>query len=379
MAPQREWFEKDYYATLGVSREASAKEVTKAYRKLARRLHPDANPGDAAAEARFKEVSAAYGVIGDDDKRSEYDEVRAMGPMGGFGGPGGQGGMGGPGGMGGGFDLGDLFGGLFGQGGGMGGRGGQAARRGTDLETRLTLSFEEAVQGITTTINLVSDAPCSTCSGSGARPGTSPRTCDACGGQGVQAENQGPFSFSRPCGQCGGRGRMVDDPCGSCRGAGIEQRPRGIKVRIPAGVEDDQRIRLKGRGEPGRGGPAGDLYVVVAVAPHELFERRGADLTLTVPITYPEAVLGAEVSVPTLDDGPVTLKVPAGTRSGRTFRVKGRGVRTRRRNGDLLVTVEVHVPEATTDGERSAVEALAEAMGAAGGALRNGLTGWLTG
>ena len=379
MAPQREWFEKDYYATLGVSREASAKEVTKAYRKLARRLHPDANPGDAAAEARFKEVSAAYGVIGDDDKRSEYDEVRAMGPMGGFGGPGGQGGMGGPGGMGGGFDLGDLFGGLFGQGGDMGGRGGQAARRGTDLETRLTLSFEEAVQGITTTINLVSDAPCSTCSGSGARPGTSPRTCDACGGQGVQAENQGPFSFSRPCGQCGGRGRMVDDPCGSCRGAGIERRPRGIKVRIPAGVEDDQRIRLKGRGEPGRGGPAGDLYVVVAVAPHELFERRGADLTLTVPITYPEAVLGAEVSVPTLDDGPVTLKVPAGTRSGRTFRVKGRGVRTRRRNGDLLVTVEVHVPEATTDGERSAVEALAEAMGAAGGELRNGLTGWLTG
>ena len=374
MAPQREWFEKDYYATLGVSREASAKEVTKAYRKLARRLHPDANPGDAAAESRFKEVSAAYGVIGDDDKRSEYDEVRAMGPMGGFGGPGGRGGFGEPGGMGGGYDLGDLFGGLFGQGGGMGGRGGQAARRGTDLETRLTLSFEEAVHGITTTINLVSDAPCSTCSGSGARPGTNPRTCDACGGQGVQAENQGPFSFSRPCGQCGGRGRMVDDPCDSCRGAGIERRPRGIKVRIPAGVEDDQRIRLKGRGEPGRGGPAGDLYVVVAVAPHEFFERRGADLTLTVPITYPEAVLGAEVSVPTLDDGPVTLKVPAGTRSGRTFRVKGRGVRTRRRNGDLLVTVEVHVPEATTDGERSAVEALAEAMGAAGGELRNGLT-----
>ena len=369
MAPQREWFEKDYYATLGVSREASAKEVTKAYRKLARSLHPDANPGDAVAEARFKEVSAAYGVVGDEDKRREYDEVRARGPMGGFGG---AGGFGPTGGMGGQFDLGDLFGGLFGQG---DGRGGHASRRGADLETRLTLSFEEAVHGVTTTISLVSDAPCPTCSGSGARPGTNPRTCDACGGRGVQAENQGPFSFSRPCGQCGGRGRMVDDPCGACRGAGVERRPREVKVRIPGGVEDAQRIRLKGRGEPGRGGPAGDLFVVVSVALHGFFERRGADLTLTVPITYPEAVLGAEVSVPTLDDGPVTLKVPAGTRSGRTFRVKGRGVSTRRRTGDLLVTVEVHVPEATTDGERSAVEALADEMGASGGDIRSGLTG----
>ncbi|MDP6492472.1 MAG: molecular chaperone DnaJ [Acidimicrobiales bacterium] len=371
MAPQREWFEKDYYAALGVSKEASAKEITKAYRKLARKLHPDANPDDAAAEARFKEVSAAYGVVGDDDKRREYDEVRAMGPMGGFGGPGGFS----PGGMGGQFDLGDLFGGLFGQGGGMGGRGGHAARRGVDLETRLALSFEDAAHGITTSINLVSDVPCMTCSGSGARPGTRPRTCEACGGQGVQAENQGPFSFSRPCGQCGGRGRMVDDPCGSCRGAGVVRRPRSVKVRIPAGVEDDQRIRLKGRGEPGQGGPAGDLYVVVAVAQHDLFERRGVNLTLTVPITYPEAVLGAEVSVPTLDDEPVTLKVPAGTRSGRTFRVRGRGVRTKRLKGDLLVTVEVFVPESTTQGERSAVEALADAMGAAGGELRSDLTG----
>ncbi|MBC8364105.1 MAG: molecular chaperone DnaJ [Actinobacteria bacterium] len=377
MAPQREWFEKDYYAALGVSKEASAKEITKAYRKLARKLHPDANPDDAAAEARFKEVSAAYGVVGDDDKRREYDEVRTMGPMGGFGGPGGAGGPGGfsPGGMGGHFDLGDLFGGLFGQGGGMGGRGGRPARRGVDLETRLTLSFEDAAHGLTTAINLVSDAPCTTCSGSGARPGTRPRTCKACGGQGVQAENQGPFSFSRPCGQCGGRGLMVDDPCGSCQGAGIERRPRRVEFNIPPGVEDGKRLRIPRRGGPGHGGPAGDLFVLVTVSPHNLFDRRGADLMLTVPITYPEAVLGAEVSVPTLDDGPVTLKVPAGTRSGRTFRVKGRGVQTDLRKGDLLVTVEVFVPESTTQGERSAVESLADAMGAAGGELRNDLTG----
>ena len=366
MAPQREWFEKDYYATLGVSREASAKEVTKAYRKLARNLHPDANPGDAVAEARFKEVSAAYGVVGDEDKRREYDEVRARGPVGGFGGAGGfdpSGGMGGQ------FDLGDLFGGLFGQG---GGRGGHASRRGADLETRLTLSFEEAVHGVTTTISLASDASCQTCSGSGARPGTNPRTCDACGGRGVQAENQGPFSFSRPCGTCGGSGRQIDDPCSTCGGTGAERRAREVKVRIPAGVEDDQRIRLKGRGAPGRGGPEGDLYIVVAVDPHPLFGRVGRDLTLSVPITFPEAVFGEEVAVPTLQDGQVTLRIPAGTRSGMTFRVKGRGIAGRSGRGDLLVTVDVVVPTDPGEAEREAIRLLAEATE---GDPRNGLSG----
>ena len=360
MTAQREWFEKDYYATLGVPKDATAKDVTRAYRKLARDLHPDANPGDAAAEARFKEVSAAYDVIGDEERRAEYDQVRAMGPVGGsmgggFGGPGGfSGGF--PGGAG--FDLGDLFGGLFG---GQGG-GGHGGRRGADLETRLTLSFVEAVEGVTTSVHLVSDAACSTCGGNGARPGTRPTTCGACAGRGVQADDQGPFSFSRPCGSCGGRGQQVDDPCGTCRGSGSERRPLKVKVRIPAGVDDGQRIRLKGRGEPGRGGPNGDLFVVVSVEPHARFGRRGDHLTVGVSITYPQAVLGAEVQVSTLDGGTVTLKVPAGTRSGQAFRIRGRGIPAKRGSGDLLATVEVHVPAEPTDAERAAVEALATAM-----------------
>ena len=362
MTAQREWFEKDYYATLGVPREASAKEVTKAYRKLARRFHPDANPGDQTAEARFKEVSAAYDVVGDESRRAEYDQVRQMGPMGGFGtGPAGGGVGGFPGGGMGGFDLGDLFGGMF-SGGHGGGRGGGRGQRGADLETRLTLSFIEAVNGATTSVHLVSDAACGTCSGSGARPGTRPTPCGACGGRGVQAEDQGPFSFSRPCGQCGGRGHRIEDPCGSCRGSGVERRPRAVKVRIPAGVDDGQRISLKGRGEPGRGGPDGDLFVVVAVEPDARFGRRGRHLTVAVPVTYPQAVLGTEIEVPLLDGGTVTLKVPSGTRSGQTFRVKKRGVPEKGGTGDLLVNVEVHVPTAPTVAEREAVEALAEAM-----------------
>jgi len=355
MTAQREWFEKDYYATLGVQKDASAKDVTKAYRKLARKLHPDANPGDDTAESRFKEVSAAYDVLGDEDRRAEYDQVRRMGPMAGGMGGGGFGGGGFPGA--GGFDMGDLFGGMF----GSRGPGGQRGRRGDDLETRLTLSFVEAVNGVTTTIHLVSDAACSTCSGSGARPGTRPTICEGCGGRGVRADDQGPFSFSRPCDSCGGRGRRIEDPCGSCRGSGIERRPREVRVRIPAGVEDEQRIRLKGRGGPGRGGPDGDLFVVVAVEPHRRFGRRGLNLTVVVPISFPEAVKGAEIPVPTLEDDTVTLKVPAGTRSGQTFRVRKRGVQTGRGTGDLLVTVEVHVPTDPTSAERAAIEALGEA------------------
>jgi len=361
MAPQREWFEKDYYATLGVSKESSAKEITKAYRKLARELHPDANPGDTSAEERFKEVSTAYDVLGEEGKRREYDQLRAMGPMGGF-----RSGVSGFGPGVGNFDLGDLLGGLFG--------GSQPnAGRGNDLETRLKLSFEEAIFGVTTSVSLVSDVACSTCSGVGTSPGSEPRTCNTCGGRGEQAENQGPFSFSRPCSSCRGSGYFIDDPCATCRGSGLERRSRSVKVRIPAGVEDGQRIRLKGRGGSSRGGPPGDLYVILSVAPHQDFGRKGSDLTFTVPLTYPEAVLGAEVSVPTLDDALITLKVPAGTRSGSVFRVKGRGVRARRGVGDLLVTVEIHVPAITTECERSALQALAEAMSANGGDTREGL------
>jgi molecular chaperone DnaJ len=366
MAPQREWFEKDYYRVLGVAESATQKEITRAYRKLAKENHPDTNPG---REEQFKEISAAYDVLGDAGRRKEYDEVRRMGPVAsGFGGQGG--GFGGAGGstfrvedLG---DLGDLFGGLFG-GGGRGRRGGGPSRgsgpqRGADLETELHLSFEDAVHGVTTTVNLTSEATCSVCTGSGAEPGTPVSTCPTCGGAGVVTDNQGPFGFSSPCTSCGGRGRVVETPCHNCHGRGVERRPRQVKVRIPAGVEDGQRIRMKERGGPGRhGGPSGDLYVTVRAGSHPLFGRAGRNLTLSVPVTFPEAALGADITVPTLDGAPVTLRIPAGTRSGRTFRVKGRGVPHAKGGGDLLVTVEVAVPAKLSDAERRAVEELAAA------------------
>jgi len=362
VAPQREWLEKDYYGVLGVTKDADPKAVTKAYRKLARENHPDQNPDDPAAEERFKEVSAAYDVVGDAEKRKEYDEVRAMGPMGGMFGGGGSGGPGGAtfnaGDVG---DLGDLLGGLFGQRGRRPrGGGGAAPQRGRDLVTDLHLSFDDAVTGVTTSVHLTSEAACSTCKGSGARPGTTPQPCSACAGRGVIDDNQGFFSFSQPCPSCSGRGSVIADPCPTCHGAGTEQRPREIKVRVPAGVDDGQKIRLKKRGEPGRsGGPAGDLFVRVHVAPHRLFERAGDNLRLVAPITFPEAALGADITVPTLDGSTVTLRIPAGTQTGKTFRVKGRGVESKKKTGDLLVTVEVAVPNKLSREERKAVEALA--------------------
>lgn len=366
MAPQREWLEKDYYAVLGVPADADQKAVTKAYRSLARKLHPDANPGDDAAEERFKEVSAAYDVIGDPDKRKEYDEVRALAA---------QGGGFGPGGFGGGFggfpgetvdmgDLGSLFGNLFGRGGGRGagGAGGPAGRRprrGADLETALHLSFVDAVDGVTTSVRILADAVCSTCHGDGARPGTSPTVCPQCRGQGVVADDQGPFSFSTPCPRCGGRGSVIEDPCPTCAGSGVERRPRDVKVRIPAGVTDGTRIRVKGRGAPGRdGGPAGDLYVVCRVAPHELFRVEGRNLALTLPVTFAEATLGADIAVPTLHGAPVTVRIPPGTPNGRRLRVRGRGVPAPAGTGDLVVTVEVKVPTRLTAAQRKVVEEL---------------------
>jgi molecular chaperone DnaJ len=360
VAPQREWFEKDFYKTLGVSSTASAKEITSAYRKLAKKHHPDTNSG---GDDMFKEISAAYDVLGDADKRKEYDEVRAMGPAaGGF--PGGGGGF--PGG--GTFrvddagDFSDLFGGLFGR----GRRGAHQAgpQRGADVETELHLTFEDAVSGVTTSVNLTTDARCHTCSGTGSAPGTRPDTCPRCGGTGSLQDNQGLFSLSQICPQCSGRGTIVTHPCPTCSGTGVEHRNRSVKVRIPAGVEDGQRIRIKGRGAAGRGGgPAGDLYVVVRVGGHSIFGRRGRNLTLTVPVGFAEAALGTTVTVPTLD-GHVTLRVPAGTPSGRTFRVKGRGVPGGKKSptGDLLVTVEVDVPAVLSDEQRAAVEELAKVI-----------------
>ncbi len=373
MTAQREWLDKDYYKVLGVSKDATAKEIKSEYRKLSRKYHPDANQGDEKAEERFKEISAAYDVVGDEEKRKEYDQVRKLGPMGGaFGGGGGRGpGAGGmnfdPGGLG---DLGDLLGGLFNRGGGgappgFGGRGQQrqsAARKGPDLEAVLHLSFEDAVRGITTAVHLVSDAACSTCKGSGSAPGTAPGVCGICRGNGVTDDNQGGFSFSRPCSGCGGQGTVITDPCESCRGTGSERRPREVKVRIPAGVKNGQRIKLAKRGEPGTyGGPPGDLFVIIDVAPHDRFGRKGNHLTLTVPITFAEAALGSKITVPTLDDGTRTIKIPAGTASGMKFRVKGQGVETTKKTGDLLVEVVVDVPSDLSKKQREAIEALQKA------------------
>lgn len=361
--PQQDWLEKDFYKTLGVSKDVDEKELTKAYRNLARKYHPDANPDDAKAEERFKEISEAYDVLSDADRRKEYDEIRRLGPLGGFGGgrPSGAGTTGDQGGFG--FDpsnLSDLLGDMFGA--GRRPAPGTGPKRGDDLEADLHLSFDEAVEGVTTSVHLTSDAACSTCRGTGSAPGTTPQTCTRCHGRGVLDDNQGFFSLSQPCDRCAGRGKIVTDPCKTCGGSGIERKPRQVRVRIPAGVKDGQRIRLKGRGTPGRnGGPAGDLYVVVEVSVHEIFGRKGNNLTLDVPITFAEAALGAKVKVPTLDGSTVTLKVPAGTSTGKTFRVKGRGVANTKKTGDLLVKVIVDVPTELSEEQRAAVKALAAA------------------
>ncbi len=373
MTAQREWFEKDYYKILGVSDAATPKEITKAYRKLARDSHPDTHPGDAPAEERFKEVSTAYDVLGDEAKRKEYDEVRRLGPA--------AGGFGAPGGAPGGFNfnvgadgLGDLLGGLFGRGRRGGGPSAAAGpQRGADIEAGLTLSFLDAARGLTTTLHLTTDAQCSTCNGSGAKPGTQPRVCSQCGGRGVVDDNQGYFSFSSPCRVCGGAGVVIEQPCGTCRGSGIERRPRDVQARIPAGVADGQRIRLRGRGGPGRsGGPAGDLIVECHVTPHPLFGRDGQHLTVRVPVTFAEAALGGEIDVPTLDGPRVTLRLRPGTPSGSRHRVKGKGIQTAKHAGDLIVTVDVQVPSELNDQQRAALEAFAAASTVS---PRNGMEG----
>ncbi len=349
---EREWFEKDYYKVLGLSDTATDKEITRAYRKLAKELHPDTNPG---SEERFKEVSAAYDVLGDAAKRKEYDEVRRLGPAAGaFGGAGGPGGFRFTGDIG---DLGDLFGGLF------GGRR-PRAQRGADLETALHLNFADAVRGVTTTVTLPSDEACRVCRGTGAAPGTGVATCERCGGRGVLNDDQGPFAMSSVCPVCHGRGSRVVTPCPTCHGSGREPSTRRVNVRVPAGVVDGQRIRLKGKGGPGaQGGPAGDLFVDVHVAADPRFGRRGRHLTTTVSVGVTQAILGTTVSVPTLDD-PVTLKVPPGTQPGTTMRVRGRGVPAAGKHaaGDLLVTIAVALPTELTRDQRAAVERLAHTL-----------------
>ena len=363
---RREWFEKDYYATLGVPKNASQAEIKKAYRKLAQQHHPDANAGNAQAEERFKEISAAYDVLGDDEKRTAYDRAREMGAAGlGGGFPGGAGGPGGyPGGVRfetGDVDLEDLLGGMFG---GRGGRRREPRRRGADLETEVTLSFDDAMAGVTVPVRLTGPAPCTTCHGNGAAPGTQPITCPTCGGSGQVAVNQGFFSMAQTCPECRGAGRLIQTPCPTCGGTGATRRTRTIQVKIPRGVKDGARIKVAGKGEPGgAGGEAGDLYVRVHVAAHPVFGRRGDDLTVDLPITFPEAALGANVQVPTLN-GPVTLKVPAGTPSGKTFRVKGKGAPKKSGRGDLLAKVVVDVPGKLTKEQKKLVEQLQDATDA---------------
>jgi molecular chaperone DnaJ len=383
---ERDWIEKDFYAELGVSSDASADDIKKAYRKLARTLHPDKNPGDAKAEARFKTVGEAYSVLSDTEKRKQYDETRRLfrsgGAGGGFGGYGaGTGGFGTGAGAdfnlddilnrtggaragGGAGGLGDLFGGLFGGTGRGGTRPSSTARRGSDVESEIQLDFADAVRGATVALRLTTQGRCNTCGGTGARVGSTPRACPTCDGVGLVTRNQGAFAFSEPCRDCRGTGRIIDEPCPECGGEGVTPRTRTLNVRIPAGVTDGKRIRIKGQGEPGRGGaPAGDLFVLVHVNPDQLFgrsERNPDDLTLRVPVTYPELALGTTLTVPTLD-GKVSLKVPPGTASGRTFRVRDRGVRRANgTSGDLLVTVEVAVPRQLDEEATAALRTYAE-------------------
>ncbi|HYJ77949.1 MAG TPA: molecular chaperone DnaJ [Actinomycetes bacterium] len=365
----RDFLEKDFYKTLGVPKDATADDIKKAYRKLARKFHPDANKGDEAAEEKFKEISEAYDVLSDTKRRTEYDEARSLFGSGGgrFRAPGSAGG--GTGGVP--FDLGDMFGagggglgdvlgGLFGN---RGGPRATGARRGADIESQVTLSFSDAVSGVTLPLRMASEQACPTCRGTGGRDGALPHQCPACLGTGQTSRNQGGFAFPEPCRECRGRGMVVDDPCPDCSGSGRAMGQRTLTVRIPAGVRDGQRIRLKGKGSPGeRGGPPGDLFVVVHVTPHRVFGRTADNLTLAVPVTFAEAALGAEVKVPTLDGPPVTLRLPSGTTNGRTFRVRGKGA-TRKdgTRGDLLVTVQVAVPTKLNAEAKAAVEAFRDA------------------
>ena len=340
------------YEVLGVAKTASEDEIKKAYRQLARQYHPDRNPGDAAAEERFKDVQSAYDLLSDQEKRRAYDTFGAAGPRG-F--PGGT--------TAGGVrfeefdlgDLGDLFGGMFG-----GGRraGGHRPTRGDDLETHVGISFEDSLKGVQVRVPVEVDVPCTACHGTGAEPGTSPITCPQCGGRGVVSDAQGLFALSQPCPRCQGNGSIVESPCRRCRGVGRERQTKRYAVKVPAGARSGTRIRLKGKGEAGlNGGPAGDLYVVVDVEPSPLFERRGSDLVLDVPVTYAEAALGASVEIPT-PDGPVALKVPAGSESGKLLRVKGRGAPRLKGTGrgDLLARVKVTVPKKLTKAEKDALE-----------------------
>lgn len=350
---------KDLYKVLGVKRDASRDDIRRAYRKLAREYHPDANPDDQSAEARFKEIQHAYEVLANPEKKREYDE----GPRAFFGSQGDRGG--GFGGKGsGGFS--DLFGGF----GGLGDILGRSARqgperlKGEDLTVSVNLKFKDALEGVTTRVGASVEEACGDCGGSGAAPGTSIKSCPDCGGRGVRSRDQGFFAFSEPCLRCGGEGTFIESPCSGCRGGGRVKKARQVTVRIPAGAKDGMKVRVPGRGSSGRkGGPAGDLYVVTRVEEHPVFKRRGDDFIVEAPVSFVEAALGAEIQVPKPDGGTVRLRLPAGTQDGRQFRVRGAGAPSVKKGGevgDLIVKTSLVVPTKLRRREREILEALAD-------------------
>jgi molecular chaperone DnaJ len=365
----------DPYKILGVDRKASQDEIKKAHRRLVRRYHPDRNPGDAASEEKFKEVQAAYDLVGDPDKRKQYDRGGIFGVGGGQGGAGSGGG-------GGGFTAADfggfqdilsnLFGGSGGgtAGGGARGRTGPAGptpERGSDLESSVAISFEQAISGAQIPLSVATTQPCPTCRGTGAKPGTSPKVCPKCQGRGIESQGQGLFSISQPCSRCHGSGAIIEDPCPTCHGAGQQKTVKNYKVNIPAGVREGSRVRLAGKGEAGRnGGPPGDLYVVTHVAPSPIFERKGDNLEVEVPLTIPEAIRGADVEVPTLN-GRKKLRVAPGTKHGTVQRLRGEGPQKLGKGpahrGDLHYKFVIDVPATLSAEQSEAVEKLSEVMG----------------
>jgi molecular chaperone DnaJ len=349
----------DLYATLGVDKKASQEEIKKAYRKLARQYHPDRNPGDKAAEERFKKISQAHDVLGDPEKRKQYD--RGGGVFGGAGGP--AGGFGN-------FDVGgfgDILSDLFGRGGGGPGpgRGGRPRpERGRDLEVETSISFDQAIEGAQVSLAVPMSTMCSTCRGTGAKPGTTPNVCPRCQGRGIESEGQGLFSISQPCRQCGGTGTVIDDPCATCGGTGGQRTVKRLRANIPAGVRDGSRVRIAGKGEAGpRGGPAGDLYLVTRVAPSPVFKRKGDHVEVEVPLTIPEAIRGAEIDVPTLQ-GSKKLRVPAGTKHGTVQRLRGEGPPRlgSKGRGDIHYRFVIDVPATLSEEQEAAVDELSKVM-----------------
>jgi molecular chaperone DnaJ len=351
------------YDTLGVKKGASQDEVKKAYRKLARQYHPDRNPGDKAAEAKFKEVQTAYDVLSDPEKREQYDAFGNGRVRGGAGGPGGvpfdfnlED-----------FDLSDILGGIFNRGGrGASGSARRQPQRGNDIEAVVNLSFDDSLKGVQTQIPVETEVSCHVCAGTGAQPGTTPVICPECNGRGVKAESQGLFSLSQPCPRCRGNGTVIEKPCDSCHGSGRERRTKRYSVNIPAGVKDGTRIRLKGKGEPGMsGGPAGDLEVVTRVADSPVYKRRGAaDLLVDVPVSFPTAALGGRVDVPT-PDGAVSLKIPAGSEDGKLLKIKGRGAPKLKGGGkgDVFARIKIDVPKKLNKRGRDLLEEFQKVAG----------------